>query len=717
MSEDTEEKEDKKNTSAYWLQQLNRAKFNAWETRVKGIIKRYRDDRPDSEGRRSKFNIFWSNVEVLKPIIYSRTPVAQAVSRWKNKDRVARLAAQIQERCLQYEIDTQPFDYAARCSRDDYLIAGRGVLWERVATEFDELGNLAKLQTLTDFVNWADFRHSLARTWDEVTWVARRVMLTEEEAESAFGDKIADELNYSYVPESVTRRTSGESSESCEGWAEVWEIWDKQTRRVYHISEGYHWACAVADDPLGLRDFFPCARPMYASTTTDTLEPIPDFAIYQDLAGQLDLVTQRITRLTDALKAVGIYDLSLEGLNQLITGKTDTLMVGVKNFAGIVAAGGVEGAISWFPLDKIALTLKSLMEVQEQIKYWIFEISGMSDIMRGQTDPRATAKSEQIKSSFVTIRVSDRQGEMQRFLRDQLALKGEIIAEHYPPEIKAQMVGIDLSMDPQFMEACQVLQDDYSRCYKIEIETDSTLAVDEQMEKAQRNEFLAAFGQAMQQFAATAAAMPDFVPLFGEVLLFSLRAYKVGRQIEDQVEQTLEASYQKQQQMAQQPPPPDPEQMKMQAEMEMRQGEMQLKQFELQGKGQLEGAKLQLEQQRIQMDYQKMAKELELKQQGILLELQKAQKDAELKQYELQSTLALKAEEARNILALEALKMSNTPDNEETRKTVAEVAPQASTPPLNININQPSKRITFGYDAAGNRTALAENIESEVSAE
>lgn len=703
MSEDKEIDTRKRKLSAsYWEREIKRATFKEWLDEVKGYNREYRGQ----ADKRAKVNIYWSNLETMKPVIYSRVPQVVIAKRWKDKDPIATLSAEALERATEYEVDTQDFNGAARSSRDDYLHTGRGVLWERFQPEFDDIGALTGVRTITDYVHYRDFFHSPARTWDDVTWVARQVFLLKEDARQVFSASVVQALKYTYTPEGMQTKQREGAEQAQDAYAKVYEIWDKPTRKVYFISEGYSKVCKTVDDPLGLKNFFPCARPMYASTTTDSLEPIPDYRIYRELCRLLDLITRRVDLLTDALKVVGIYDTTAEGIEALLRQGETNIFVGVKNYAALSAQGGSESLITFFPVEKIAATIRGLLEIQAEVKQWIFEVSGMSDLMRGQSDPSETATAQQIKGQFATMRVADRQGEFQRFLKDQLAIKAEIIAEHYPIEFLAQIVGPDLASNPEFPQAVEILRRDLTRCYKIDIETDSTIAIDEQVEKQQSNEFLGAFGQAFQQFASAAGAMPDWVPIFGEVLRLALRPYRVGRQVNDMIDQTLEATYARQQQAAQQPPPPDPAQV--QAEQEA-----QFKQVEMQARGQLEAAKLQLEQSRMAMDYEKVAKELQLKEAALMAELEKARKEAKLKLMELQATLELKSEEARNKIALEALKLSNTPQNEETTKTKESIAATAATPPpaINISLGQPRKKVTFGYDAAGNRTAIAEDME------
>ncbi|WP_230685885.1 hypothetical protein, partial [Streptococcus pneumoniae] len=77
------------------------------------------------------------------------------------------------------------------------------------------------------------------------------------------------------------------------------------------------------------------------------------------------------------------------------------------------------------------------------------------------------------------------------FARDLLALAGEIIAEHFSPQTIALMVGAQ-EQPPEFQEAfpqaVELLRNDALRNFRVEIETDSTVSVDENTEKQQATE-------------------------------------------------------------------------------------------------------------------------------------------------------------------------------------------------------------------------------------
>jgi hypothetical protein len=88
----------------------------------------------------------------------------------------------------------------------------------------------------------------------------------------------------------------------------LYEIWDKDTGKVVFLSKSSSKIIDEQDDPLELEEFFPCPPPLYATLTTDTLVPLPDFTLYQDQARELDTLSDRIDGLIQQLQVKGCYD-------------------------------------------------------------------------------------------------------------------------------------------------------------------------------------------------------------------------------------------------------------------------------------------------------------------------------------------------------------------------------------------------------------------------
>jgi hypothetical protein len=123
----------------FWKTELQLAETEneTFVRRGRQIVNRYRDEREANEGRVAKYNILWSNVETLKPVLYGRTPKPEVKRRFTDNDneRLARLGADILQRTLSYEDDIEEFDDVMKQVVEDRLLPGRGTA--RVFYEYD----------------------------------------------------------------------------------------------------------------------------------------------------------------------------------------------------------------------------------------------------------------------------------------------------------------------------------------------------------------------------------------------------------------------------------------------------------------------------------------------------------------------------------------------------------------------------------------------------
>lgn len=641
-----------------WLLELELAKKNdeKFVRRGQKIVRRYRDERNGSRYG-ARFNILWSNVQTLLPAVYAKTPKAEAVRRNKDNDPPARCAAEILERSLQYEIDQYgDFDEAMRMAVLDWLLPGRGTAWvryeqkevETVATLGDPFSQpQVKDCSAVDYVYWEDFRNSPARIWSEVTWVSRRTYLTRAELRARFGATLNErgrsvsQIPLTHVPIGLDdMKDQGANMGDTEAMkkAEVWEIWDKTSRMVYWVAKGFDDLLDMREDLYGLDDFFPCPPPLYATQTGETLEPVPDFALYQDQATELDNLTQRIGKLVQAVKVVGVYDANANGVQRMLSEGSDNTLIPVDNWAAFAEKGGVKGQIDWLPLDQVIKALNECYLAREQCKQVIYEITGISDIIRGATEANETATAQNIKRQFGSLRLRPRQNAVALFASQILRIKAQIMMDIYNPETLLAISGIERTPDSKFVDpAMQLIKSEPMRAYRVEVATDSLIEMDQEQEKASRVEFLTAASGFLRQAVPAAAQSPELAPLMGEMLMFGVRAFKGGRE--------MEALFQQYVDQISQPKPqgPSPEEMKIQADQQIAQQKMQMDAQAEQMRLQSEQA---IQQARMQADIQIQQAKNEMQAQ---LETARAQKQAEVdlarNEAELQHKSALAQQE------------------------------------------------------------------------
>lgn len=666
-------------TVAYWTDQIEiyEREFKKFETRGKKIVKRYKDERNDSENTKARFNILWSNVQTLAPALYAKNPIPNIDRRFEDDDKVGTTAARVLERAVTYFVDTDLFSNIMSQVVLDRLLPGRGTAWVRYEFK-DEAGQAEVTEdvqsetpqnytedVVIDYVHWQDFGHAWGRTWEEVPAVWRKVYLTRSELKKRFknGDKIPLDKEDKNNDEKV-----GGAKKAC-----VYEIWDKVKREVIWLNKGMEDELDLRPDPLGLKDFFPCAKPAYATLANDNLIPSPDYTQYQDQAKELDDLTGRIDSIQKALKVVGVYDKSAEGLSRLLSEGLENTMVPVEQWAVFGEKGGLKGAVDWFPMEMVVNTLIALYEARDKVKQDLYEISGISDIIRGATDPNETASAQKIKGQFATLRLDHMQKDIARFSRDQVRMMAEIIAEHFSIETIKQICGIklltraekaqltaqlsqpgppgpdgqptppapvpdetqELLDNPTWEEVEALLRDDTLRCFRISIETDSTIKSDQEAEKASRVELLTAVGGFLQQ---AVMLPPQLQPLAAELLKFGVKGFKVSRELDA----TFDLAIKKIMKVSEQPPQPDPkaqaDQQKMQFEAQKMQAEHQMKGQELQQNAatsaqdfQLKQADLALKAQDIQLRHKELANNNDLETKKINADVTKAKLDTKSK--------------------------------------------------------------------------------------
>jgi hypothetical protein len=681
--------QDQKDFVKLWLDQIARSGDDE---------KDWRDDAEKAEqvyqskegSRNREFNIFHANIETIVPALYNSTPIPDVRRRFADKDPVGKVVSDIIERSLSFEVDTYDFDGMMHATIKDSEITDRGVARVRFIPTFGKNQDGSEAMTYAEVtcehVPWRDFRRGPGRFWGEVPWEAFRHYLSKDEiAKLIEGSDINIEdipLNYSCDGSTDKRDQNPKADVFKRGM--VWEIWDKDSRKVLFICQDYHEAVLkTEDDPLQLTKFFPTPKPLQAIEQTASLVPVTPLRVYESLVDELNVVTRRISKLVKTLRPRGLYGGSALDV-KAIAEADDGELVPASDVMQFMQQGGLEKAIHWYPLDPTTKAIQTLYEQREAIKQTIYEVTGIADILRGSTDANETLGAQQLKAQWGSLRIQRRQSEVARFARDLFEIKAEIIATKFDWGLLAKMTGIDLpsqeqkqavqglmqqaqqaqqsgqQIPPQIAqqieqgqqilsqpsqeEVMQLLQDDISRNYRIDIESDSTIRNDLTRNQQTMNMFLqgtAQFGQAMGPLIMADASMK---PVVMEIYGAFARQFKLGRQAEDAIEAATEQA----QKTANQPPPPDPkvEAEKMKADAAKQKAELD---------AQAQQQKMQMEQQKAQMD-------LQMQQQKHQMELQKMQAELQMQREEMdimREKLGIEMQAAQQKAAVDAQAMEH----------------------------------------------------------
>ena len=631
--------------------------YKKWEARTTKILRRYRDDQGTGTGmanEAARFNILWSNVQTLIPAVYAKLPKADVSRRFGDNDPVGRVASLLIERALDYEIEHYPdFRSAMRYAVEDRFLGGRGVSWVRydphikqqdvpedgyqITEDIEEgesketegdihnqtAGNEGPPEEIdyecapTDYVHWRDFGHSCARTWEEVTQVWRWVYMSKDAFTERFGKKLAKKISFNSSPDGLTKYGQKEKTNDK---AKVCELWDKETAKVYWFMENYAELLDERDDPLELECFFPCAKPLYATTTSDSLIPVPDFILYQDQANELDILTDRIDGLVKSLRVRGVYDASQPALQRLLTEGDNNTLIPVDKWMAFSEKGGLKGSIDLLPIETLASALINCYQAQANIKGQIYEITGISDILRGAGAASESATAQQLKGQYAGLRLRAMQESVALFASELLRLKAQIICTKFQPETilhlaaAEQMSPADQQMIPQ---ALQLMKDSPLRSFRIQVAADSLVQLDENQNKQDRMEFMNAFSNFLREAVPAGQASPEMVPMLMDMMKFGLGGFKQGAVMEGAIDAALQNMIEANAKKAQNPQP-SAEDKKLQADQQATQMKVQADTQSQQARAQ---ADMQIEQMKLQMESQ--------------LESQRQQHDAQLKMQEL----------------------------------------------------------------------------------
>ena len=595
-----------------WINLLQESEdaFENWNARCDNIDKLYASleklasaDPGSLHGsaRQREFQLFWANCEVIKPAIYAKAPIPVVVPKFKDRRPVYQQASEIMERCCTVAFDLTRINDLMLLVRDDVAIIGRGVAWCRY-----ESGKGSSYydheKVCVDFKERRDFLHGLARNWREVPWVAAASYLTRGEARKRFYKHSGDA--YQQAEYKVDRDSKNVGGADNRERAKFWEIWHKGSRRVVWVANGCEDILDEDEPHLDLQNFFPCPRPAYGTLQRGSLVPVPDVMQYRDQLEEINLLTARIHALSDALEAKGFYPAGgaelAEAVQAAVAARTDgRMLVPIANWA---AFGGTKDIVIWLPIDMIATTITACVALRKQIIDDIYQITGMADIMRGDTDPNETLGAQQMKAQYGTTRIRDKQQELARVARDLVEITSEIITEKFdgetiiemsqtqlptkkmveqqaqqiqqqiqqqvqqaqqqPPQQPPQPGQPDpqaaqqqklqeavqtaigqlqqLQQQPTIEQVLKLLKDSRVKSFVLDIETDSTVMGDEMAEKASRNEFMQVLGGMLQQMGALIAADPKAATFCGELLKFGVAPYRAGRQLDGAIDEFVE---------------------------------------------------------------------------------------------------------------------------------------------------------------------------------
>ena len=588
-----------------WLDRINRAekREQSWrDSAAKAQAAFLADDETDAFVLPA-FNILHSNVATMCPAIYNSTPSPDIRPRHNQADPALKLLAQTHERAIAAAIDDNALDSEVEAMIQDGEVAGRGVLRIR----FDSLDDGQGERVIYEAVSWKDYVQGPAQRWSQVQWVAFKHTMTKLDVLDLADDQLRRlQVDPQAEPQEL------EEEDIC-----VWEIWDKRSRRVLFIVESPQEVLKIEADPMGLSGFFPMVEPYQPIGAAGVLTPVCPFDIYSTLAEELDRITKRINGILRGMKAKGIVGGAAAEDIELWSSADDNSITVAQSVSAAGVAGGMNGLISWWPIEQAAAVVAQLYVQRDQTKQSIFEITGISDIVRGASNVAETATAQSIKAQWGSLRIQKRQKLVQRLVRDAFKITAEMMHTLFRPERVAHMAGVDPT--PEMLQLLQQPLDHF----RIDVESDSTIRADLTQRRGELAEFIGGMAQFIGVATPLAKEQPAAAAPLAEMVGAFARTFNMSKQVEDAVDELIAGAKAKAQN-----PEPDPRQQEAQQKAQAEQQRMQI-----------DMQKLELEGQKLAMEWQKFQAEHGLKGQqaqgAMSLDLRKQEADEHFKLAEL----------------------------------------------------------------------------------
>ena len=446
-------------------------------------------------------------------------------------------------------------------------------------------------------VSFTDFFHTPRATCKkQVTWEAYRVKYGKAEFIKKWGEKKWQELVQVQID---SGRHQDEEKASSVDFVEVFECWDLEKKTVECLClEGSGVYLESKEDPYGIKDFFPSIL-VVSGKKNDRLWGLSDFANYKEKLDYIKALNRRRVLLQSYLNRNGIgngrYKDELQALNEM---KGDGRIIFVDQYNSLVTDAQSQGGfVQFFPVNEYVQAFQEVNQAYNEAKAEYYEYFGLDMLM--QTQGAEVVQDEQAQRQTVGLLYTTRMRRFQEFVRDAVRQLEDTALHVLPEDVYQTLVGFSY-MPSEYQQlwpkAYEILVNDYFRCIRVDIDTDSTVAMTKEMEGQQQMQLFQTVQQSLGPLTDVAQTKPEFVAPLASIVMAAVQGMKGGKSrfggLNNAFKQLIE--------MASQPPPeseaPDPALMKAESQRILAEHKVTIENREQEFKEYIEQKKLELEQ-------------------------------------------------------------------------------------------------------------------------
>lgn len=458
--------------------------------------------------------------------------------------------------------------------------------------------------------------------WAHATRLAMEFHSSYREFKEEFGQAALDKLKRSDIED---HRVNGKPII----WYVYYDKLSKEIRWLAENSEDFFQPKKLAEiktkdgetdnsDLYGLTGFFPCTAPLLINATTKSLWPVPEYFQLMDILDDVHGIVQRMFLLTRAIRVRFLFDSSISQLKSLVGEAGEGVGLGIPNLQNMLIEGKntLAKLVAYFPTDEMIQGLQNMYTAFQQRLDMFYQASGMSDLIRGQTNPDSdkTYGERQMEGKFALNRIEPFQRQMQEWIKNNYELAMEMGLKLFSDETIDEYITpqtLDREDQQRYEPALELLRNNRRRRFRVDFETDSTIAINEQWRKERAIETANTISKLIESIAGVAETQPELAGVELKLAEHIVGELTDGKLFIDEIQDSLSQIIDRVSQPKSEQPNYDLEKLKL--ESSKIGAEMQFKNLELQAKTSLEYSKLSQESQQSAIDAQLKQLELNIK--------------------------------------------------------------------------------------------------------
>lgn len=363
---------------------------------------------------------------------------------------------------------------------------------------------------------------------------------------------------------------------------EVFEYWDAYEKKCYYFGkhsekfikpkaeyqpkelENSHNAEA-RNGPYDLRKFWPCPTPVVLNGSRKSIWPTPEFYQVFDLLLEIDNLFSKIMRTTRAIRPKLMYDNNVDGLEEAVSELNDNEAIGIPGLTGIInrSGGDINNAAQYLDTTKLIANLETYYTALTQRLELLFRLTGINDLLQGLSSDGSgkTLGEREMEQKYALNQVAEGQEKMAEFNRDIYELGCEIALKNFKDETLEKYL-IPRTLPPEhkrnYQAAIGLLKQDDKR-FRIELETDSTIAINEKYQQQASKELTNVIIESLSKAAEVAETSPELLELDLHALKYHIQSFRGAKLFQGEFTAAIDAkvkSIQEAREAAKNGPPP-----------------------------------------------------------------------------------------------------------------------------------------------------------------